>query len=113
MSAFLYQLTLLIIIMYGVIPNQIKINNKKEWKMCIGGQRFTATTNLFEVATKKNDLDGFIYGTPKDQKNRKDHHFIWIGVINQYSRRKVEMQQNMVCVQTNDLNTIPSNVNCG
>ena len=67
----------------------------KEWKMFIGGHRFTATTNLFEVATKKIDLDGFINGTPKDPKNRKDHHFIRIGVMNQYSPRKVEMQQNM------------------
>jgi len=50
---------------------------------------------LFEVATKKIDLDGFINGTPKVDKNKKNHHFIWIGVINQYSPRKVEMQQNM------------------
>jgi len=32
---------------------------------------------------------------PKVDKNKKDHHFIWIGVINQYSPRKIEMQQNM------------------
>ena len=67
----------------------------KEWKMFIGGHRFTATTNLFEVATKKVDLDGFINGTRKVDKNKKNHHFIRISIINQYSPRKVEMQQNM------------------
>ena len=66
-----------------------------EWNKFIGGHRFNTRTNLFEVATKKIDLDGFINGTPKDDKNKKNHHFIWIGVINQYSPRKVEMQQNM------------------
>ncbi len=50
---------------------------------------------MFEVATKKIDLDGFINGTPKVDKNKKNHHFIRIGVINQYSPRKVEMQQSM------------------
>jgi hypothetical protein len=40
-------------------------------------------------------LDGFINGTPIVDKNKKNHHFIRIGVINQYSPRKVEMQQNM------------------
>jgi hypothetical protein len=44
---------------------------------------------------EKIDLDGFIKGTPKVHNNKKNHHFIWIGVINQYSTRKVEMQQNM------------------
>jgi hypothetical protein len=50
---------------------------------------------LFEIATKKIDLDGFINGTPKVDKNKMNHHFIRIGIINQYSPRKVEMQHNM------------------
>jgi len=66
-----------------------------EWNNFIGGHRFTATTNLLEVATKKIDLDGFINEMPKVDKNKKNYHFIRIGVINQYSPRKVEMQQNM------------------
>ncbi len=64
----------------------------------LGGHRFTATTNLFEASTKIIDLDGFINGVPKVDKNKKNHHFIWIGIINQHSPRKVEMQQNMYCV---------------
>ena len=71
---------------------QIKL---MEWNNYIGGHRFTATTNLFEVATKKNDLNEFINGTPKVDKNKKKHHFIRIGNINSYSPIKVEMQQNM------------------
>ena len=61
----------------------------------IGGHRFTATSNLFKVATKKIDFDGFINGMPKVDKNKKNHHFILIGIINSYSPRKVEMQQKM------------------
>jgi hypothetical protein len=35
------------------------------------------------------------WGWGRSNKNKKNHHFIRIGVINQYSPRKVEMQQNM------------------
>jgi hypothetical protein len=49
---------------------------------------------LFEVATKKNDLDAFINGMPKIDKNKKKYHFLRIGVINSSSPRKVEKQEN-------------------
>jgi hypothetical protein len=64
---------------------QIKL---MEWNNYIGGHRLTATTNLFEVATKKIDLDEFINGMPKVDKNKKKHHFIRIGDINSYLPKK-------------------------
>jgi hypothetical protein len=60
----------------------------------IEGQRFTTTTyyntgvGTFEVDTKKIDLNAFINGTPKIDK--KNYHFIRIGVLNSFSPRKVE-----------------------
>ncbi len=42
---------------------------------------------------QKIDLNAFINRTPKIDK--KNYHFIRIGVLNSYSPRKVKMQQNM------------------
>ena len=61
----------------------------------LGGIGSPRQPTCLKLLPKKNDLDGFINGTPKVDKNNKNHHFIRIGVINQYSPRKVEMQQNM------------------
>jgi hypothetical protein len=69
-----------------------------QWKNFIEGHWFTTTINYntgvgtFEV-DKKIDLNAFINGKPKIDK--KNYHFIRIGVLNSYSPRKVEMQQNM------------------
>jgi hypothetical protein len=41
---------------------QIRLTERNNF---IVGHLFTAKTNLFEVATKKFDLDGFINGMPK------------------------------------------------
>ena len=62
---------------------QIKIT---QWQNFILGHRFTATINIFEVASKRSDLDAFINGMPKIDR---------IGVISSDSPRKVEMQQNL------------------
>jgi hypothetical protein len=69
-----------------------------QWEKFIEGHRLITTTNYdagvgtFEVVTKKIDLYAFINGMPIMDKNKNKCHFIWIGILNAYSPRKIEMQ---------------------
>jgi hypothetical protein len=69
-----------------------------QWKKNIEGHWFITTTNYdagvgtFDVDSKKIDLDAFINGKCKMDKNKKKCHFIGIGILNAYSPRKIEMQ---------------------
>jgi hypothetical protein len=63
-----------------------------QWKQFLEGHRFITSNGggTFEVDTKKLDLTAFINGTPKIRKEQC--HFIRIGILNDYSPRKIEMQ---------------------
>ncbi len=65
-----------------------------QWKWFLEGHWFTTSNGrgTFEVDTKKLDLTAFINGTPKICKEQC--HFIQIGIINNYSTRKIEMQKD-------------------
>ncbi len=65
-----------------------------QWKRFLEGHRFTTSNGrgTFEVDTKKLDLTALINGTPKIRKEQC--HFIQIGIINDYSTRKIEMQKD-------------------
>jgi hypothetical protein len=66
---------------------------KLKWKLFIEGHRFTANncTATFEVDVKKLDLDAFINGV--SPKHRVKSHFIRIGILNDHSPRKIELQK--------------------
>ncbi len=67
---------------------------KLQWKQFLKGHWFTTSNGngMFEVDTKKLDLDAFINGTPKLCKEQC--HFIRIGIIKDYSPRRIEMQKH-------------------
>jgi hypothetical protein len=67
---------------------------KLQWKRLLKGHWFTTSNGngTLEVDTKKLDLTAFINGTPKLRKEQC--HFIQIGIINDYSPRKFEMQKH-------------------
>ena len=66
---------------------------KLKWKLFIEGHRFTANncTATFEVDVKKLDFDAFINGV--SPKHRVRSHFICIGILNDHSPRKIELQK--------------------
>jgi hypothetical protein len=63
-----------------------------QWKQFLEGHRLTISNGMgtFKVDTKKLDINAFIKGTPKNCKEQC--HFIRIGIINEYSPRKIDMQ---------------------
>ncbi len=67
---------------------------KLHWKRFLKGHRFTTSNGngTFKVDTKKLDLTAFINGTPKLCKEQC--HLIQIGIVNNYSPRKIEMQKH-------------------
>jgi hypothetical protein len=52
-----------------------------KWKLFLEGHWFTTINcdGTFEVDTKKLDLNAFIEGTPKI--NRERLYFLWIGIL--------------------------------
>ena len=65
-----------------------------KWKLFLEGHRFTTINcdGTFEVDTKKLDLNAFIEGTPKINKERL--YFLWIGILKASSHRKIEKQKD-------------------
>ena len=65
-----------------------------KWKLFLEGHRFTTINcdGTFEVDTKKLDLNAFIEGTPKINKERL--YFLRIGILKASSHRKIEMQKD-------------------
>ena len=63
------------------------------WKIFLEGHHFNTSNGMgsFEVDTKKLDVNAFILGT--SAKHRVKVHVIRIGIVNDYSPRKVEMQK--------------------
>jgi len=65
-----------------------------KWKLFLEGHRFTTINcdGTFEVDTKKLDLNAFIEGT---QKINKEHlYFLRIGILKSSFHRKIEMQKD-------------------
>jgi hypothetical protein len=62
-------------------------------KKNLEGHHFITSNSIgsFEVDTKKIDLHAFIHGT-KPTKDRVNIHMIRIGVLDDKSPRKIEMQ---------------------
>jgi hypothetical protein len=62
------------------------------WKNFLEGHHFNTSKGMgsFEVDTKKLDVNAFILGT--SAKHRVKVHVIRIGIVNEYSPRKIEMQ---------------------
>ena len=68
---------------------------KVNWNLFVEGHRFKMTTNCtgtFEVDAKKLDIHACINGV--SPKHRVKVHVIRIGIINDYSPRKIEMQKD-------------------
>ena len=65
-----------------------------KWKLFLEGHRFAKTNCMgtVEIDTKKLDLNACINGV--SPKHREQVYFIWIGIINDYSPRKIEMQKD-------------------
>jgi hypothetical protein len=65
-----------------------------QWKRFLEGHQFITfnVTVTFEVDVKKVDLNAFINGTHKKNKNKCN--FIRIGILNAFSPRKIEMQKD-------------------
>jgi hypothetical protein len=65
-----------------------------QWKKFLEGHHFITSNSIgsFEVDTKKIGLHAFINGT-KSTKNRAKIHMIRIGVLDDNSPRKIEMQK--------------------
>ena len=74
-----------------------------KWRLFLEGHWFTTINcdGTFEVDTKKLDLNAFIKGTPKINKERL--YFLRIGILKASSHRKIEMQKD-----TNDGRMISS-----
>jgi hypothetical protein len=66
---------------------------KMKWKLFLEGHQLTTINcpGMFEVDTKKIDLNAFFHGL--SPKHREQVYFIWIGVLNPDSPRKIEMQK--------------------
>ncbi len=71
---------------------------KVKWNLFVEGHRLKATncTSSFEVDTKKLDINACILGV--SAKHKVNVHVIRIGIINDYSPKKIEMQ-NIVTVE--------------
>jgi hypothetical protein len=65
-----------------------------QWKRFLQGHRSTTSNVMgtFEVDVKEVDLNAFINRSQKE--NNKKCNFIWIGILNAFSPRKIEMQKD-------------------
>jgi len=65
-----------------------------KWKLFLEGHRFAKTNCMgtVEIDTKKIDINACINGV--SPKHREQVYFIRIGIINDYSPRKIEMQKD-------------------
>jgi len=65
-----------------------------KWKFFLEGHRFTTINcdGTFEVDTKKMDLNAFIEGTPKINKERL--YFLRIDILKASSHRRIDMQKD-------------------
>jgi hypothetical protein len=66
---------------------------KRKWDLFIKGHRFSSRhcMGTFEIDSKTIDLNSFINGVSPVHRVRRQ--FIRIGIINDYSPRKIEMQK--------------------
>jgi hypothetical protein len=66
---------------------------KRKWGLFIEGHRFSSRhcMGIFEIDSKTIDLNSFINGMSPVHRVRRQ--FIRIGIINDYSPRKIEMQK--------------------
>jgi hypothetical protein len=67
---------------------------KRKWDLFIKGHRFSSRhfMGTFEIDSKTIDLNLFINGV--SPVHRVWRQSIWIGIINDYSPRKIEMQKD-------------------
>ncbi len=65
-----------------------------KWNLFVEGRGFSSRhcMGTFEIDSKTNDLNSFINGV--SPVHRVMRPFIWIGIINDYSPRKIEMQKD-------------------